>query len=496
MSLGQIKDNRMKNYFYVTFLLITLNWAQESVDLLSSGECPSHYILQLGQCEPDVSVDFDVDGVPDALDNCPRVSNAQQEDSNQNGIGDACSDDYIHLFTLAGTISYWDGSRQGQYALANSVIMFNDFSLTGSQSSSFTDNTGQYEHSIQVSQSSNVNRDITETEVYILPQYGALPSRSPITYRTNIQIPPSARINGLINQDFFVYAPGHIVGNAQLIDMESNLGVHAGTNITINSANIDGSRDRKSTVTDLGGNFDIRNINQNLRNIDAVCCVVGENDDELIISRRYKGAIDPDLKIIPLATVSTEIIMERLFAFWRELLEKSNEAFSISKFESSFKYGKEALDELKNAKLSVAPDIALLTANLGSISFANGRLKDALSNYNEALEILEKNTVKPGVFNILINSNKMIVYEKMDNMELVEETYREIKETLDGIDMKSPDYSLNIIPELIFNIHPSLSEDLENFYNKNSFFDSLNDCGPNQLFLNGDCITLELKTKR
>ena len=494
----------MKKYFYVTFLLITLNWAQESVDLLSSGECPSHYILQLGQCEPDVDVDFDVDGVPDALDNCPRVSNAQQEDSNQNGIGDACGDDWIRLFTIAGTISYWDGSRQGNYALTNSKIAVGGgITATGEMlffaRESITDNTGQYELSIQVNESSNVNSDITEVEVIILPRSQTvnrefrLPS---YLYKTDIQIPLSARINGLINQDFFVYAPGHIVGNAQLIDMESNLGVHAGTNITINSANFDGSRDHKSTVTDLGGNFDIRNINQSLRDIDAVCCVVGENDDELIISRRYKGAIDPDLKIIPLATVSTEIIMERLFAFWRELLEKSNEAFSISKFESSFKYGKEALDELKNAKLSVAPDIALLTANLGSISFANGRLKDALSNYNEALEILEKNTVKPGVFNILINSNKMIVYEKMDNMELVEETYREIKETLDGIDMKSPDYSLNIIPELIFNVHPSLSEDLEKFYNKNSFFDSLNDCGPNQLFLNGDCITLELKTKR
>ncbi len=108
----------MKKYFYVTFLLITLNWAQESVDLLSTGECPSYYTLQLGQCEPDVDVDFDVDGVPDVLDNCPRVSNAQQEDSNQNGIGDACSDDYIHLFTLLGIFAlYFDAGGYYTYFL-------------------------------------------------------------------------------------------------------------------------------------------------------------------------------------------------------------------------------------------------------------------------------------------------------------------------------------------------------------------------------------------
>jgi hypothetical protein len=36
------------------------------------------------------AADKDGDGVPDATDNCPTVSNADQKDSNGNGIGDAC----------------------------------------------------------------------------------------------------------------------------------------------------------------------------------------------------------------------------------------------------------------------------------------------------------------------------------------------------------------------------------------------------------------------
>jgi hypothetical protein len=34
--------------------------------------------------------DLDNDGVADGLDNCPNVPNADQADSNHNGVGNAC----------------------------------------------------------------------------------------------------------------------------------------------------------------------------------------------------------------------------------------------------------------------------------------------------------------------------------------------------------------------------------------------------------------------
>src|SRR5207245_948573 len=48
-------------------------------------------------CDPDA----DNDGVPNAVDNCPFVANADQADSNGNGIGDAC--DFPHTYRVVTT---------------------------------------------------------------------------------------------------------------------------------------------------------------------------------------------------------------------------------------------------------------------------------------------------------------------------------------------------------------------------------------------------------
>ncbi|HVX40189.1 MAG TPA: PKD domain-containing protein [Gemmatimonadaceae bacterium] len=59
------------------------------VDVSYPNACPGHW-------RPDFLVtsvavaDQDGDGVPDATDNCPTVSNADQADANGNGVGDAC----------------------------------------------------------------------------------------------------------------------------------------------------------------------------------------------------------------------------------------------------------------------------------------------------------------------------------------------------------------------------------------------------------------------
>ena len=46
---------------------------------------------------PSATADLDSDGVPDSEDNCPDVQNAEQVDSNTDGIGDACAFAYADL---------------------------------------------------------------------------------------------------------------------------------------------------------------------------------------------------------------------------------------------------------------------------------------------------------------------------------------------------------------------------------------------------------------
>ena len=41
-------------------------------------------------CDTTLPTDGDGDGVPDSTDNCPTVSNANQTDTDDDGIGDAC----------------------------------------------------------------------------------------------------------------------------------------------------------------------------------------------------------------------------------------------------------------------------------------------------------------------------------------------------------------------------------------------------------------------
>jgi len=53
-------------------------------------DCPLGYVCEQADCIIDVDLDRDVDGVPDAIDSCPDVSNPPQNDCDLDGIGDAC----------------------------------------------------------------------------------------------------------------------------------------------------------------------------------------------------------------------------------------------------------------------------------------------------------------------------------------------------------------------------------------------------------------------
>ena len=82
----------------------------------------------------------------------------------------------------------------------------------------------------------------------------------------------------------------------------------------------------------------------------------------------------------------------------------------------------------------------------------------------------------------------MLAYENMGNLKLTEEVQKEIEETLDGLPQKSPDYSFNIIDELILKIHPSMNELFIQKFSESDIVERLTACSENEFFVGGECI--------
>lgn len=81
------------NYGASSGQMISGTWSFNDIQaLLNDDGETSEYFHAFINCDDDtnVPVDSDGDGIPDTQDNCPDVYNPDQEDSDSNGVGDAC----------------------------------------------------------------------------------------------------------------------------------------------------------------------------------------------------------------------------------------------------------------------------------------------------------------------------------------------------------------------------------------------------------------------
>lgn len=78
-----------------------------------------------------VGTDTDGDGVPDQIDNCDNVSNANQTDTDGDGIGDACDSinntlqSYINTFSLTNSFQSLIGNQTFKYSISNCLVSNN-----------------------------------------------------------------------------------------------------------------------------------------------------------------------------------------------------------------------------------------------------------------------------------------------------------------------------------------------------------------------------------
>lgn len=81
---------------------ISLDPNTHYVMTIAIGDSGDQRLDSFGLIRTFVPLDSDGDGVPDSIDNCPTISNPDQTDSNNNGVGDACETNSIACGT--GTI--------------------------------------------------------------------------------------------------------------------------------------------------------------------------------------------------------------------------------------------------------------------------------------------------------------------------------------------------------------------------------------------------------
>ena len=253
--------------------------------------------------------------------------------------------------------------------------------------------------------------------------------------------------------------------------------------------------DEKSSITSISGVYEIEDARQIIEDVSAICCVTGISENNWIISPRYIGRIDSELNVAGLATTTYDITMEEFIPNYVELMRLSSKELSRERFKSSLNYGQEALNELKNAKQSSIIDEALINTNLGSVSLINGQFQDALSYFDTALEILDKNAASSNALILAVNNHKMLIYEKMGNFKLMKEAQGETEEILNDLSQKSPDHSFNIIDDLLLKVHPSMNEFFMQKLSENDFVERLKMCSENEFYVGGNCIPINFEKK-
>ncbi|MEC7980717.1 MAG: tetratricopeptide repeat protein [Candidatus Neomarinimicrobiota bacterium] len=455
--------------------------------------CEPGYICQLGECVPDVEEDRDYDGVPNAVDNCIDVPNAPQLDLDQDGIGDACDDD-VRPGAIYGYISYYVNDERLDLALINATIRLKRRSDPAIIAETQTDDTGQY-GLINLPLTLNDMDDLVLEVIsndYLPSTINNLSMRK--FYELSLGGVNFYPANLSSRKEFIIYPPGNIMGRAMLSGRPRSEAVHQGTKITVRSYNLDGSLDEKSSISLISGAYEIRGVRQIIEDVSAICCVsISENN--WIISPRYIGRIDSELNVGGHATTTYDITMEEFIPNYVELMRLSAKELSRERFKSSLNYGQEALNELKNAKQSSIVDEALINTNLGSVSLINGQFQDALSYFDTALEILDKNAASSNALSLAVNNHKMLIYEKMGNFKLMKEAQGETEEILNDLSQKSPDHSFNIIDDLLLKVHPSMNEFFMQKLSENDFVERLKMCSENEFYVGGNCIPINFEKK-
>ena len=349
---------------YMLLLLILL--ASSSIAMAQDcNDCPPGYVCEQADCIIDVDLDRDVDGVPDAIDSCPDVSNPPQNDCDLDGIGDACDDDVQCGASISGYVRHYPNHAETSSPLPYAIVK-----IQGLDIATIADDFGQYSLSgIPVGE--------WTIEVYPPPDFAGIRSDidgEPIAWAW--QVISAVMHNDAFIKDLLVRPPGQFGGRIGLADR--SITRYDGIKVTIITED-----ENFEVFSDRFGIFVSPSLNEGSYRVN--------------FSKEGYQPLSREVAVIGLTTVAIfghpdtweyleRISCQNIDCFNQELLEH----IGLGDYENALLTAMKSVEFADNNFKGLDAQMALAYNNLGFVHFKMDNPEEAERAYIQALQIWEE----------------------------------------------------------------------------------------------------------
>jgi len=382
---------------YMLLLLILL--ASSSIAMAQDCDnCDIGYICEGDECVVDVDLDRDLDGVPDAVDSCPDLSNPPQEDIDMDGIGDACDDDVQAGAQITGYVRYWPEPTQDP-----SPFAFAGVKIQGLDIKTQADEFGQY---------SLIHVPVGEWTIEVYPPMGdfgglALFDREPI-HISYMSIAPNMAYEPHL-RDLLIRPTGQFRGRVS--PSGETYGSYSEVTVTIITED-----ENFEVYTDRAGDF--------------VSPYLNEGSYRVNFSKEGYQPLSREVEVIGLnmnhigRLELQRIACQNINCFNKELIDY----FGLRDYDNALLAGMESVEFAENNFKGLDAQMALAYNNLGFVHFTMDNHEEAERAYIQALQIWEE-TLGSDHPNVGASLNNLAaLYEKAGDYKQAEKYKNRSKE--------------------------------------------------------------------
>ena len=382
---------------YMLLLLILL--ASSSIAMAQDCDnCDIGYICEGDECVVDVDLDRDLDGVPDAVDSCPDLSNPPQEDIDMDGIGDACDDDVQAGAQITGRVRHFPN-----HAETGSPLPFAGVKIQELDIQTQADEFGQY---------SLIHVPVGEWTIEVYPPMGdfgglALFDREPI-HISYMSIAPNMAYEPHL-RDLLIRPTGQFRGRVS--PSGETYGSYSEVTVTIITED-----ENFEVYTDRAGDF--------------VSPYLNEGSYRVNFSKEGYQPLSREVEVIGLnmnhigRLELQRIACQNINCFNKELIDY----FGLRDYDNALLAGMESVEFAENNFKGLDAQMALAYNNLGFVHFTMDNHEEAERAYIQALQIWEE-TLGSDHPNVGASLNNLAaLYEKAGDYKQAEKYKNRSKE--------------------------------------------------------------------